>query len=385
MTTGVDVSDNQGTIDWVAARAAGVEFVYIKATEGIGYVDPDVDHHLNGARAAGILPGLYHFARPDTNSPEADAASFASALTARGAAQAGWLPPCLDLERDAPVNMIAWSQRFLATVREQTGHGPAMLYANTSWWQHQLGGGGWLDDQTSAWVAHYGRDPGEPGWKGGRAVMHQYADDGRIEGYPAGIDMDYCWVDLSALSQGGTPGPIQPVDPRPDGWYTVKPGDNLSAIGAKLGVDWHDLASWNSLADPNTIYPGQRLRLTAPGGGGGGGGGGGTYTVAPGDTLSAIGAKLGVDWHAIYAANQGLIGPDPNRIQVGWVLTIPAGGATPAPAPAQRTYTVQSGDTLSGIAEKAGVAGGWQALYDANRDTISNPNVIHPGQVLRLP
>jgi lysozyme len=382
MTTGVDVSNNQGTIDWNALRSDDVDFAYIKVTEGIGYIDPDVDAHLAGARAAGLIVGLYHFARPDTNSPEADAASFAAALSARGAAQPGWLPPCLDLERDAPVNMIAWSQRFLAALRAATGYGPAMLYANTSWWQNQLGGGGWLDPQTSAWVAHYGRDPGDPGWKGEQAVMHQYADDGILSGYPGTLDLDFCWVDLAMLSQGGAPGPARPVDPRPDGWYTVKPGDTLSAIATKLGLDWHDLATWNSLADPNVIVPGQRLRLTPPSGGGTT-----TYTVRPGDTLSAIGAQFGVDWHAIYAANKGLIGPDPNRIQAGWVLTIPAGGSAPAPAPApaQRTYTVQPGDTLSGIAAQQGVAGGWQAIFDANRDVLSDPNQIYPGQVLRLP
>ena len=60
-------------------------------------------------------------------------------------------------------------------------------------------------------------------------------------------------------------------------------------------------------------------------------------------------------------------------------------GEAPAPPPGPVTYTVQAGETLSGIAQKLGL-GGWQALYDANRATIgSNPNVIKPGQVLVLP
>lgn len=62
-----------------------------------------------------------------------------------------------------------------------------------------------------------------------------------------------------------------------------------------------------------------------------------------------------------------------------------SGGGTPAPAPGQRTYTVQPGDTLSGIAKKLGL-GGWQPLYEANRDVIGgNPNLIRPGQVLMVP
>ncbi|HEY9721965.1 MAG TPA: LysM peptidoglycan-binding domain-containing protein, partial [Oscillatoriaceae cyanobacterium] len=58
----------------------------------------------------------------------------------------------------------------------------------------------------------------------------------------------------------------------------------------------------------------------------------------------------------------------------------------PKPAPAAPTYTVQSGDTLSGIAQRAlGAAGRWTDIFNLNRDQISNPNVIHPGQVLKLP
>ena len=41
--------------------------------------------------------------------------------------------------------------------------------------------------------------------------------------------------------------------------YTVKPGDSLSSIGARLGVSWAKLARDNGIANPNVIYPGQRL------------------------------------------------------------------------------------------------------------------------------
>lgn len=59
--------------------------------------------------------------------------------------------------------------------------------------------------------------------------------------------------------------------------------------------------------------------------------------------------------------------------------------ATGAPA-AARTYTVQPGDTLSKIAkEKLGDANAYQGIFDANRDVLSDPNKIKPGQVLKLP
>jgi resuscitation-promoting factor RpfA len=50
-----------------------------------------------------------------------------------------------------------------------------------------------------------------------------------------------------------------------------------------------------------------------------------------------------------------------------------------------KTYTIQGGDTLSKIAEKLNIAGGWQLLADANTATISNPHLLFPGQVLQLP
>ncbi len=56
-----------------------------------------------------------------------------------------------------------------------------------------------------------------------------------------------------------------------------------------------------------------------------------------------------------------------------------------APA-AARTYTVVSGDSLSKIAQRElGDASKWKSIYEANRDKIDNPDLIHPGQVLTLP
>jgi LysM repeat protein len=105
------------------------------------------------------------------------------------------------------------------------------------------------------------------------------------------------------------------------------------------------------------------------------------YVVQPGDTLSGIAARFGVrgGWLALYAANRQAIGPDPNVIHPGTVLVLP-GHMAPA------RYTVAAGDTLSGIAARFGVRGGWSALYAANRQAIGpDPNTIHPGTVLTIP
>lgn len=67
-----------------------------------------------------------------------------------------------------------------------------------------------------------------------------------------------------------------------------------------------------------------------------------------------------------------------------------SGGSSTAPAArpqgAPRTYTVVAGDSLSKIAKREyGDASKWPKIYDANRDQIKNPDLIHPGQVLTLP
>lgn len=57
-----------------------------------------------------------------------------------------------------------------------------------------------------------------------------------------------------------------------------------------------------------------------------------------------------------------------------------------APVERERTYTVVAGDSLSKIAQREyGDASQWRRIYEANRGSISNPDLIHPGQVLSLP
>src|SRR5262245_35607517 len=68
-------------------------------------------------------------------------------------------------------------------------------------------------------------------------------------------------------------------------------------------------------------------------------------------------------------------------------VTGPAPGAAPAAAaPAAKTYTVKSGDSLSKIAkEHLGNANAYMRIFELNKDLLSDPDKIQPGQVLRLP
>lgn len=96
-----------------------------------------------------------------------------------------------------------------------------------------------------------------------------------------------------------------------------------------------------------------------------------TYTVVPGDTLYAIAARYRTTV-AELAARNGIL--NPNLIYPGQVLAVPA-----ASEPVS-TYTVRPGDTLSSIAGRFNTSVGELASIN----NISNPNLIYPGQVLRL-
>jgi nucleoid-associated protein YgaU len=64
---------------------------------------------------------------------------------------------------------------------------------------------------------------------------------------------------------------------------------------------------------------------------------------------------------------------------------VQGGSSSTAPAE-QRTITVQPGDSLSKIAKREyGDANKWRTIFEANRDKIKNPDLIHPGEVLTLP
>jgi nucleoid-associated protein YgaU len=61
-------------------------------------------------------------------------------------------------------------------------------------------------------------------------------------------------------------------------------------------------------------------------------------------------------------------------------------GMAPNVTDRERTYTVVSGDTLSKIAQREyGDASQWKRIYEANKDTIKNPDLIYPGQTFKIP
>ena len=163
--------------------------------------------------------------------------------------------------------------------------------------------------------------------------------------------------------------------------YIVRSGDWLSTIAEKFYGDAMNYsaifaANKDVLENPNKIYPGQELRIPhvvkAKQ----------YYTVRFGDSLSQIAESYYGDamkYKVVFAANQDIVA-DPNNIYPGQRLEIPdLLGNT-------ENYTVRLNDWLSKIAKRAyGDASKYRKIYAANRALIQEPNLIYPGQNLRIP
>jgi LysM repeat protein len=156
--------------------------------------------------------------------------------------------------------------------------------------------------------------------------------------------------------------------------HIVRRGENLYRISLRYGVSMRAIARVNGIANPNRIYTGQRLyipcRSTPP-----------AcvrciHIVRRGDTLASIARWYGTTVRAIVRANNIR---NPNIIYRGQRLVIPC---RRAPVPMRGTwYTVRRGDTLSGIAYRAGVSM-WSIVYASN---IRYPSHIYVGQRLWIP
>jgi LysM repeat protein len=165
----------------------------------------------------------------------------------------------------------------------------------------------------------------------------------------------------------------------------VQPGQTLGQIAAEHGVSLQQLLALNDIADPDRIYPGQRIRVrnaerptqgrAAPV----------THRVAYGETLTGIATRYGTTIEALASRNSIA---DASRIFVGQLLRISGdaarstrGATASEPRATFNTHLVRYGETLSGIAMRYRVS--VESIVVANR--LADASFIRTGQQLRIP
>lgn len=186
----IDVSNNNGRVDFAAAKRAGVKAVIAKASEGATYTDRWFSTHRHNASVNGLHFGAYHFANPALNRAHIEAKHFCDIVERVGVKD---VKPVLDLERDTHLTRDQterWIRDFNAEVMHRLGVWP-MFYSYSSYihdmrLSRPVGNGLWLAD--------YGPDDGHRHpvraprpWR--RIALHQYTQHGRLPGVHGELDL----------------------------------------------------------------------------------------------------------------------------------------------------------------------------------------------------
>jgi GH25 family lysozyme M1 (1,4-beta-N-acetylmuramidase) len=206
LTEGIDVSHWQGTIDWSRVRASGKRFAYIKASESTSFVDDRYAINRSRAKAAGVLVGAYHFARPDGSS--GDAVAEADHFIRTAAPVKGELIPVLDLEVSGGLSdaaLASWAKTFLDRVHARTGVRGA-IYDSPSIWRNYAGDSNILavNGYKVLWIAHWttASSPSLPAdnWGNNGWTFWQYTSDGTVSGISGRVDLNrYKGTDFSKV------------------------------------------------------------------------------------------------------------------------------------------------------------------------------------------
>jgi len=193
---GIDVSHYDGTIDWAQVKASGIDFAFMKASEGLTFVDPMFAANWKAAGDAGLIRGGYHFFRPEDD-PVMQADFF---VATAGMPQPGDLPLTIDLEvTDSVTDVATPLSQFLARVQEQTGLVP-IVYTSARFWT-EMNGPATGYDQYPLWDAQWttacpNMPEPWPVW-----AFWQNASTGTVPGISgmANVDLDQFNGSLAAL------------------------------------------------------------------------------------------------------------------------------------------------------------------------------------------
>lgn len=191
---GVDVSHYQGEIDWQQIREQGVDFAFIKATEGSSYVDERYEENRKNAREAGLYIGAYHFFSFDS-----PAASQAEHFIATAGEMSGALPPVVDIEyygdkRENPpekAQVVSGLQELLDALETEYGVKPVIYTTYTVYNEYIRNG----FQEYPFWIRNVYYPPADIGreW-----TFWQYSDTGELKG-TAGEEK---FLDLNVFRKG---------------------------------------------------------------------------------------------------------------------------------------------------------------------------------------
>ena len=220
MTTvsGLDVFHGDGPVDWTSVAAAGIEFAYVKASEGVAVTDSRFAQNWKAMKEAGVMRGAYHFFHP-ASSPEDQAGHF---LAVMSDFSEGDLPPALDLEETSQAHdewpgipsdqRIGLVLRWLKKVEDATGM-RTVIYTRKGWVKDNLPGAEALKDHP-LWVADF-QSPDTPRIPAQWAAwtFWQFTETGTVPGVGSKVDLDRfngASTDLKMLGKGATPGATTP-------------------------------------------------------------------------------------------------------------------------------------------------------------------------------
>lgn len=347
---GIDIASYQAGIDLATVP---LDFAIVKATQGTGYTNPDYARAIGQVLGAGRLGGAYHYVSGGNAQAEAD--HFVDVV----GGNVGRVILAIDWEQgdNAAWGNTAYLDAVVNRVIERTGVKP-LIYCSQSVVTSIASIASARD--CGLWVAQYANmNPTgyqQRPWNEGAyaCAIRQYSSAGRLDGWNGNLDLDKFYGDRAAWAAYATATATPtaaPTDP-----LAGKTDEQLAAEVLAGGYGDGDArrAALGSRYDAVQTIVNQRLADPLAG--------------KSDDELArdVIAGKYG-DGNARRQA----LGARYDAVQA---IVNQMAGAT------ARTYTVQAGDTLSGIAAKYGTT--WQAL--AQKNGLANPNLIYPGQTLTI-
>lgn len=264
---GIDVSRYQQNIDFKKVKAAGIDYVIIRAGYGkyAHQKDPYFEINYKAAKAAGLKVGAYWYSYAATVvEAKAEAQTCINAIKGKTFEY----PIYFDLEeRSQFAKGRAFCNSLVKTFCNALEHAGywAGLYISRSPLQQYISAS--VAKRYALWVAEYGSRCNY-----GRTYgMWQYSSTGRVSGISGNVDMDICYVDYPAkIKAAGLNGfkKTNSSTTKPSAshakktvTYIVKRGDTLSGIARRYKTTVAKLVKDNGIKNPNIIYAGQKIKI----------------------------------------------------------------------------------------------------------------------------